>query len=120
MLKILAGIEHSDRGGEVKFMKDIRVAFLDQTMSFNPQHTVFEHVYHTMGDLSPEIGEYEAALSSGDSKRIRRAIAAMDASGAGVSSRIYVRCYRHLRSSARSSLWTSSREARLSVWRSPV
>lgn len=81
LLKILAGIEHSDRGGEVKFMKDIRVAFLDQTMSFNPQHTVFEHVYHTMGGLSPEIGEYEAALSSGDSKRIERAIAAMDASG---------------------------------------
>ena len=81
LLKILAGIEHSDRGGEVKFMKDIRVAFLDQTMSFDPQHTVFEHVYHTMGGLSPEIGEYEAALGSGDSKRIELAIAAMDASG---------------------------------------
>lgn len=81
LLKILAGIEHSDRGGEVKFMKDIRVAFLDQTMSFDPQHTVFEYVYHTMGGLSPEIGEYEAALGSGDSKRIELAIAAMDASG---------------------------------------
>jgi ATP-binding cassette subfamily F protein uup len=81
LLKILAGIELSDRGGEVKFMKDIRVAFLDQTMSFNPKHTVFEEVYHQMGNLSPEIGEYEAALTSGDSKRLERAIAAMDASG---------------------------------------
>ena len=81
LLKILAGIELSDRGGEVKFMKDIRVAFLDQTMSFNPNHTVFEEVYHQMGNLSPEIGEYEAALTSGDSKRLERAIAAMDASG---------------------------------------
>lgn len=81
LLKILAGIELSDRGGEVKFMKDIRVAFLDQTMTFNPKHTVFEEVYHQMSNLSPEIGEYEAALTSGDSKRLERAIAAMDASG---------------------------------------
>ena len=81
LLKILAGIELSDRGGEVKFMKDIRVAFLDQNMTFDPKRTVFEEVYHQMGDLSPEIGEYEAALASGDSKRLELAIAAMDASG---------------------------------------
>ena len=81
LLKILAGIELSDRGGEVKFMKDIRVAFLDQNMVFDPKRTVFEEVYHQMGDLSPEIGEYEAALASGDSKRLELAIAAMDASG---------------------------------------
>ena len=81
LLKILAGIELPDRGGEVKFMKDIRVAFLDQNMTFDPKRTVFEEVYHQMGDLSPEIGEYEAALASGDSKRLELAIAAMDASG---------------------------------------
>ena len=81
LLKILAGIELSDRGGEVKFMKDIRVAFLDQNMVFDPKRTVFEEVYHQMGDLSPEIGEYEAALASEDSKRLELAIAAMDASG---------------------------------------
>ncbi len=81
LLKILAGIEHSDRGGEVKFMKDIRVAFLDQNMTFDPKRTVFEEVNHQMGDLSPEIGEYEAALATGDSKRLELAIAAMDASG---------------------------------------
>lgn len=80
LLKILAGIEHSDRGGEVKFMKDIRVAFLDQNMTYDPKRTVFEEVYHQMGNLSPELNEYEAALASGDSKRLERAIAAMDAS----------------------------------------
>ena len=42
LLKILAGVESSDRGGEVKFMKDIKVAFLDQTMRFNPERTIFE------------------------------------------------------------------------------
>ena len=81
LLKILAGIELSDRGGEVKFMKDIRVAFLDQNMTFDPNRTIFDEVYHQIGNLSPEISEYEAALASGDSKRLERAIAAMDASG---------------------------------------
>ena len=79
LLKILAGIEHSDRGGEVKFMKDIRVAFLDQTTAFNPDNTVFEEVYERMGNLSPEIREYELAVESGDSRRLEQAIARMDA-----------------------------------------
>lgn len=79
LLKILAGIEHSDRGGEIKFMKDIRVAFLDQSTSFNPDNTVFDEVYNRMGDLSPAIREYEEALLSGDSARLERAMAGMDA-----------------------------------------
>ena len=82
LLKILAGIEHSDRGGEVKFMKDIKVAFLDQESHFDPKHTIFEEVYSRMGDLAPEIREYELALASGDNNRLERAMAAMDASGA--------------------------------------
>ena len=81
LLKILAGVEHSDRGGEVKFMKDIRVAFLDQNTAFNPDNTIFEEVYSRMSELAPEIGEYEAAVASGDAARLERAIAAMDASG---------------------------------------
>ena len=79
LLKILAGVEHSDRGGEVKFMKDIRVAFLDQTSNFDPKNTVFDEVYRQMGLLSPALIEYEQALASGDSARLERAIAAMDA-----------------------------------------
>ena len=79
LLKILAGIEHSDRGGEVKFMRDIRVAFLDQNTVFNPDNTIFEEVYARMSDLSPAIIEYEQAVESGDAKRLERAIAAMDA-----------------------------------------
>ena len=79
LLKILAGMEHSDRGGEVKFMKDIRVAFLDQNTSFKPDNTIFEEVYARMGDISPALKEYEYALSSGDTQRLERAINAMDA-----------------------------------------
>lgn len=80
LLKILAGVEHSDRGGEVKFMKDIRVAFLDQDTAFDAKRTIFEEVYSRMGDISPELREYEAALASGDEKRLEQAISAMDAS----------------------------------------
>ena len=81
LMKILAGVESSDRGGEVKFMKDIRVAFLDQNFDSNPRNTIFEEVYTRMGNIAPEIREYEEALASGDSGRLERAIASMDASG---------------------------------------
>ena len=78
LLKILAGVESSDRGGEVKFMKDIKVAFLDQDSSFDPKRTIFDEVYARMGDLSPALKEYEHAVESGDVKRLERAIAEMD------------------------------------------
>lgn len=81
LMKILAGVENSDRGGDVKFMKDIRVAFLDQNFDFNPRNTIFEEVFTRMGAVAPEIREYEEALVSGDSVRLERAIASMDASG---------------------------------------
>ena len=78
LLKILAGVETSDRGGEVKFMKDIKVAFLDQDSNFDPKRTIFDEVYARMGDLSPALKEYEHAVESGDIKRLERAIAEMD------------------------------------------
>ena len=78
LLKILAGVESSDRGGEVKFMKDIKVAFLDQDSSFDPKRTIFDEVYARMGDLSPALKEYEHAVESGDVKRLEMAIAEMD------------------------------------------
>lgn len=61
-------------------MKDIRVAFLDQDMTFDPKRTIFDEVYSRMGDISPELREYEAAVASGDNRRLEQAIAAMDAS----------------------------------------
>lgn len=89
LLKILAGVERSDRGGEVKFMKDIKVAFLDQDSHFDPKRTIFDEVYARMGDLSPELKEYEDALASNDIKRIERAMAAMDATnGWGMEQKI--------------------------------
>ena len=79
LLKILAGIDTSDRGGEVKFMKDIKVAFLDQMTAFNPQNRLFDEVYSRLGDTYDVIRNYEKAVEQGDERTISQAMAAMDA-----------------------------------------
>ena len=79
LLKILAGLDSSDRGGEIKFMKDIKVAFLDQSINFNPQNTLFDEVYSRLGDTYDVIRNYEQAIASGDERKIAQAMAAMDA-----------------------------------------
>lgn len=79
LLKILAGLDSSDRGGEIKFMKDIKVAFLDQTCEFNPNNTLFDEVYSRMGETYDVITRYQQAIDSGDERRIEQAMAAMDA-----------------------------------------
>ena len=89
LLKILAGLDSSDRGGEVKFMKDIKVAFLDQMNNFNPQNTLFDEVYSRLGPTYDVIRNYEQAIASGNERAIERAIAAMDAAdGWSVEQRI--------------------------------
>ena len=82
LLKILAGIDSSDRGGEVKFMKDIKVAFLDQNIDFNPNNTLFDEVYLRLGHTYEIITHYKKAIASGDNKAIEQAMAAMDAANA--------------------------------------
>lgn len=78
LLKILAGLDSSDRGGEIKFMKDIKVAFLDQQCDFNPSSTLFDEVYSRMGKTYDAIRNYEKAIASGDEKAITQAMAVMD------------------------------------------
>ncbi len=79
LLKILAGVDSSDRGGEIKFMRDIKVAFLDQNTSFNPEGTLYDEVYSRLGAKSEIIRRYEEAIKRGDEKAIGRAMAEMDA-----------------------------------------
>ncbi len=89
LLKILAGMDSSDRGGEVKFMKDIKVAFLDQSINFNPRNTLFDEVYSRLGTTYDVIRSYEQAIASGDERAIEHAMAAMDAAdGWSVEQRI--------------------------------
>ncbi len=50
LLRIIAGKDSSDSGGKVLFLKDIRIAFLEQEYLFDPELTVIEQV--KMKDLS--------------------------------------------------------------------
>lgn len=79
LLKILAGVDTSDRGGELKFMKDIKVAFLDQNTDFNPQNTLYDEIYSRLGEKYDVIKQYEAAIAAADERLIESAIARMDA-----------------------------------------
>ena len=82
LLKILAGLDSSDRGGEIKFMKDIKVAFLDQSVDFDPNRTLFDEVYSRLGATYDVIRKYEEAITKGDQRLIEQAMAAMDAADA--------------------------------------
>ena len=44
LLRILAGKDKSDSGGRIVFLKNIRIAFLEQEYDFIPENTLFEQV----------------------------------------------------------------------------
>ena len=46
LMKILAGKDKSDSGGKIMFLKDIRIAFLEQEYDFDPEdHLQSDHVF---------------------------------------------------------------------------
>ena len=47
LLRILAGKDSSDSGGKVLFLKDIRIAFLEQDYAYDPGKSIFDQI---MGD----------------------------------------------------------------------
>lgn len=56
LLRILAGKDKSDSGGKITFLKDIRIAFLEQDYAFDPEASVLEQV---MEGCKGERFEYE-------------------------------------------------------------
>ena len=44
LMRILAGKDKSDSGGKILFLKDIRIAFLEQDYPFNPDATLLDQV----------------------------------------------------------------------------
>ena len=44
LLRILAGKDSSDSGGKVLFLKDIRIAFLEQDYNYSPEKTVLTQI----------------------------------------------------------------------------
>lgn len=82
ILSILAGKDSSDMGGKVRFMKEIRVHFLEQEQNFNPESSIFEILLDGNDKISEAIREYERSLASKKTEDMDKASAAMDAAEA--------------------------------------
>lgn len=64
LMRILAGHDKSDSGGKILFLKDIRIAFLEQEYEFDPQKTIFAQIMDSSRDItegmdSEELAAYE-------------------------------------------------------------
>ena len=64
LMKILAGKDKSDSGGKIMFLKDIKIAFLEQEYDFDPEKTVFNQIMSsstefTAGLDQEHLWEYE-------------------------------------------------------------
>ncbi len=64
LMRILAGKDKSDSGGKIMFLKDIRIAFLEQEYDFDPEKTIFDQIMSsstefTSGLDQEHLWEYE-------------------------------------------------------------
>ena len=64
LMRILAGKDKSDSGGKIMFLKDIRIAFLEQEYPFDPEKSLFEQIMSsseefTKGLDQEHLWEYE-------------------------------------------------------------
>ena len=64
LMRILAGKDKSDSGGKIMFLKDIKIAFLEQEYEFDPEKTIFEQIMSsshefTSGLDQERLWEYE-------------------------------------------------------------
>lgn len=53
LLRILAGKDSSDSGGSIRFLRQIRVAFLEQEYDYDPDATIAEQIF--TGDFEQEL-----------------------------------------------------------------
>ena len=64
LMRILAGKDKSDSGGKIMFLKDIKIAFLEQEHDFEPEKSIFDQIMESSSaftkDLDQEhLWEYE-------------------------------------------------------------
>ena len=64
LMRILAGKDKSDSGGKIMFLKDIKIAFLEQEYDFDPEKTIFDQIMYssvefTAGLDQESLWEYE-------------------------------------------------------------
>ena len=64
LMRILAGKDKSDSGGKIMFLKDIKIAFLEQEYEFDPEKSIFDQIMSsstefTAGLDQESLWEYE-------------------------------------------------------------
>ena len=67
LMRILAGKDKSDSGGKIMFLKDIRIAFLEQEYPFDPEKSIFDQIMtsseeFTKGLDQEHLWEYERRI----------------------------------------------------------
>ena len=81
LLRILAGKDKSDSGGSIKFLRDVRIAFLEQEYDYDPSLTIEEQLrsddFETrlrtkriLDELGLKPGQKMGELSGGEVKRV--------------------------------------------------
>ena len=57
LMRILAGKDKSDSGGKIMFLKDIKIAFLEQDYPFDPEKTIFEQVMSASTEFTKDLDQ---------------------------------------------------------------
>ncbi len=57
LMRILAGKDKSDSGGRIMFLRQIRIAFLEQEYAFDPSKTVFKQIMDASSDFTESLDD---------------------------------------------------------------
>ena len=57
LMRILAGKDKSDSGGKIMFLKDIKIAFLEQDYPFDPEKSIFDQVMSSSIEFTKDLDQ---------------------------------------------------------------
>ena len=57
LMRILAGKDKSDSGGKIMFLKDIRIAFLEQEYPFDPENSIFNQIMSSSEEFTKSLDQ---------------------------------------------------------------
>ena len=58
LMRILAGKDKSDSGGKIMFLKQIRIAFLEQEYAFSPEKSIFNQIVDDSSEFIDGLDDY--------------------------------------------------------------
>ena len=57
LMRILAGKDKSDSGGKILFLKDIKIAFLEQEYEFDPEKSIFDQIMTSSEEFTKDLDQ---------------------------------------------------------------